>query len=140
MKFWKVVLTYVTILNDVKNVSNVSFFHHVCKSNSEETPFNSNNLLEQFIRYLPSLFKYLSPSYILTNLFSPLFDLLLSSIDNDQHAKVFCAKCGAIADERFVSMNNQEFLINFMFIVVNHLLRINIERIYWTIHCGNRRK
>ncbi|CAF0729307.1 unnamed protein product [Adineta ricciae] len=54
---------------------------------------------QQFIQYLPSLFKYLPPSYILTNLFSPLFDLLLSSIDNDQHAKIFCAKCGAIADE-----------------------------------------
>ncbi|CAF4475895.1 unnamed protein product, partial [Rotaria socialis] len=38
---------------------------------------------QQFIRLLPNLFKYLSHSYILTNLFTPLFDLLLSSVAHD---------------------------------------------------------
>ncbi|UJR33379.1 hypothetical protein I4U23_020827 [Adineta vaga] len=54
---------------------------------------------EKFFRLLPGLFKYLSPLYILTNLFTPLFDLLLTLIDHDSTAKTFCAKCGAIADE-----------------------------------------
>ncbi|CAF3654754.1 unnamed protein product [Rotaria sordida] len=54
---------------------------------------------QQFIRLLPNLFKYLSHLYILTNLFSPLFDLLLTSIVNDEYTKIFCSKCGSIADE-----------------------------------------
>jgi hypothetical protein len=55
---------------------------------------------EQFIRLLPSLFKYLTPVYILTNLFIPLSDLLLTLIIDNQSAKIFAAKSGAIADER----------------------------------------
>jgi hypothetical protein len=55
---------------------------------------------EQFIRLLPSLFKYLTPIYVLTNLFTPLLDLLLTIIVDDQAAKIFTAKSGAIADER----------------------------------------
>ena len=31
---------------------------------------------------------------------SPLFDLLLTFIDNDQYAKYFCSTCGTVADER----------------------------------------
>ena len=55
---------------------------------------------EQFIRVLPDLFKYLTPNYILTNLFSPLSELLLNAIDLDQSAKIFVSKCGGIADGR----------------------------------------
>ncbi|CAF0740565.1 unnamed protein product [Rotaria sp. Silwood1] len=54
---------------------------------------------QQLIQLLPNLFKYLSPLYILTNLFSPLFDLLLTLIVNDEYTKNFCSKCGSIADE-----------------------------------------
>ncbi|CAM4866542.1 unnamed protein product [Rotaria socialis] len=54
---------------------------------------------QQFIRLLPNLFKYLSHSYILTNLFTPLFDLLLSSVAHDNYTKTFCSKCGSIANE-----------------------------------------
>jgi len=68
--------------------------------------FRMNSILlisffsEQFIRLLPSLFKYLTPVYILTNLFTPLLDLLLTLIIDNQSAKIFVAKSGAIADER----------------------------------------
>lgn len=54
---------------------------------------------EQFISLLPNLFKYLSPSYILTNLFTPLFEILANQIETNQLARIFAAKCGAIADE-----------------------------------------
>lgn len=70
---------------------------------------------EQFIGLLPNLFKHLTPLYILTNLFTSLFDLLLTLIDNDQSAKIFAAKCGAIADERLVCKNSNFCLINLFF-------------------------
>ncbi|CAF3886142.1 unnamed protein product, partial [Rotaria sp. Silwood2] len=54
---------------------------------------------QQLIRLLPNLFQYLSPLYILTNLFSPSFDLLLTLVVNDEYTKYFCSKCGSIADE-----------------------------------------
>lgn len=55
---------------------------------------------EQFIRVLPELFKYLTPNYILTNLFSALFELVLNTIDHEQSTKIFVSKCGGIADSR----------------------------------------
>ncbi|CAF0896713.1 unnamed protein product [Adineta steineri] len=69
----------------------------------------------QFIRLLPSLFKYLSPIYILTNLFTSLFDLLLTLIDHDQYAKIFCSKCASVANEScktFVENFYQSNLLN----------------------------
>lgn len=92
----------------MKNVLNVSFFHQVYLHEIHLLFFIHLNFSEQFIRLLPNLFKYLTPLYILTKLFTPLFDLLLTSIVNNQSTKIFAAKCGRIADERLVKKCYQE--------------------------------
>lgn len=98
--------------------------------------------LVAFIRFLPSLFKYLSASYILSHLFASLFDLLSSSISNKPYAKIFCSKCGSVADERSVVIDakSADLSLCFLPLAVWVLSRISTRPIYSTRQLGNRMK